>query len=141
MRILSLLATLVVALTLSTSLIGCGSPLRSAVEVANYSAEAGVEAQRMVHDDCTLPMQALAQQPASPERAALAKTLASTCDPVEDAYDVFRRAHLALVAGIVAAQSDNGITIGEIMAITDDVAQSVSKLEKAIRAQHTGGAP
>lgn len=94
----------------------------------------------MVHERCTLPMQAIAQEPASPERREKALALAKVCDPVEDAYDAFRRVHLGLVAGIVAAQSSHGIEVGELIALADSTAQSLVSLEKAIRAQSTGGA-
>lgn len=116
-------------------LTGCGGALRGAAEVANYAAQAGNEAQSIVHDKCTLPMVAIAAEPATPERVLKAKALAANCDKIEDAYDALRRGHMALVSAIVAAQSDRGVTVGELIAITDSVAQSLITVEKAIRAQ------
>lgn len=117
------------------ALTGCATPLRSAAEVSNYAAVAGAEAQQMVHDKCTAPMQSIAAEPASPERRDKALALAKTCDPVEDSYAAFRQAHLALVAAIVRAQTSQGITVGDLIAITDTAAQSLLSMEKAIRAQ------
>lgn len=119
-------------------LTGCGSALSSAVQVANYASVAGNEAQAIVHDKCTAPMVALASEPASPERVLKAKALATNCDKIEDAYDAFRRVHLALVSALMRAQTDNGITVGELLAVTDEVMQSLIQIEKTIRAQNGG---
>lgn len=131
---------LLAACVFAGALTGCSSPLRSAAEVANYAAAAGAEVQTMVHDECTAPMQELAAQPPGPERTSKALALAHDCDAIEDGYDAFRRGHLALVAGIVAAQSGQGIEVGELIAITDSVAQSLVSVEKAIRAHNAKGA-
>lgn len=121
-------------------LAGCASPLRSAAEVANYGAQAGAEGQTMVHDECTAPMQALASEPPSPERAEKAKALAKDCDGIEESYDQFRRAHLGLVAAILSAQTGHGISVDDLLAITDEVAQSLASLEKSLRAHNLEGA-
>lgn len=117
---------------------GCQTPLKSAAEVANYSAAVGEEAREMVHDDCTAVMAALAAQPPSDERKAKGAELAKRCDPVEASYEAFRQAHLALVAGILRAQRDLGISVGELIALADATAQAVIKIEQDLRTAHTG---
>lgn len=131
-------ALLIVALGfLASCLVGCNSPLRSAAEIANYSAAVGEESRELVHDTCTAPMQQLAAEPASDARTAKGLALAARCDAAEEAQRTFRQAHLALVAGIVRAQRDMGITVGELVALADATVQAILGVDKTIRAAST----
>jgi hypothetical protein len=114
-------------------LAGCSNydALRSAVDISNGVAQLEGVAAPVLQEKCVRPMQLIAAEADTPERVAKAKALAKTCDPMIDAYDGMRRAHLLALQGIAQAET-GGITVGAVFALVERLTESAAALEKEI---------
>lgn len=122
---------LIAFLGLAPVLTGCGaSMLSTSSTVANAGAEAAEAAKPVLQERCIEPMQeALAHAD-----VALARATADRCDLPIAAYDLLRRAHVALRAGIVALASGRMPTdpialIGDVVDASQAMATAIGGLQ------------
>jgi len=107
--------------------LGCGSPITSAIVVANASRDAGEVAAEQLQTRCVDGYRAAG------DLADVAR-LDGVCLPLRDAYRGLRGAHLALVVAIQVAQAR-----GDIAALVPAVAATVEASE-LVAAAVAGGA-
>lgn len=115
-------AGIVSTMALVLLLVGCTSDtvVRSAIDASNAASKIETTVAPDLESECVTPMRAAD----AVGKAALAKT----CDPKVGAYAGERRTHLLLNAAIVAAESGNGVTVGEMLSLVHQLAESVATL-------------
>ena len=122
-------ATILCALAIA--LTGCGaSMLSTSASVANAAAEAAEAAKPVLVERCIEPM----REALKSADVALARATADRCDLPIAAYDLLRRAHIALRAGIVALASGRMPTdpialIGDVVDASQALATSIGDLK------------
>lgn len=109
---------------------GCSSVavVDGAVRTANIAAKGEAIAAPLLDRMCVEPMTALATEPPSPEWRKRFDDLTAHCDPLEHAYHQVHQDREALVDLIVAATSEKGATVADIIAAVDKLTKSAAEL-------------
>lgn len=109
---------------------GCSSVavVDGAVTAANLAAKGERMATPILDKLCAEPMTALALEPPSAERRKAFDDLTAHCDPLEGAYRQVHADREILVDLIHAATSEEGATVGDIIAATEKLTKSIGDL-------------
>jgi hypothetical protein len=96
------------------------TPLERAVSVSNGTGELLKEAQPILHETCTLPMEKASKLPEAQERVQTASKIAERCDTPMATYDALRSVHVQLVATLVLV-TGGGVKVSDLIKLTDEV--------------------
>lgn len=99
-----------------------------AVHTANMAAKGEKLATPILDKLCAEPMTALALEPPSDARRKAFDDLTAHCDPLEGAYRQVHADREILVDLIHAATSEEGATVGDIIAATEKLTKSIGDL-------------
>lgn len=118
-------------------ILGCASPLETAVQVQHAGAAAIEHGGEELQERCTDPLVSIAALPTLEERQAAAAPIREVCDPARMAYGSARAAHVLLSATLAALVG--GVTVGELVDLTSQTAKALAELAATFAALR--GAP
>lgn len=130
----SALVTLCLGMLFALLTFGCSqlSTVNHAVDVANAASQVEIAAAPFLDEECVAPLKELAPREPSPERSKAVSAILKRCDPMELSYDIVRQLVLRMRALIVAAESDQGARMGDLLDAIEQITKAAGELADAI---------